>query len=288
MASFYNQARLSFRGRVTNSNVTEGEVVSRVSITKQAVSSDYGPGDGIIYAVTLINSDSVEKNDITLTDNLGRFTPPGSSDEVIPLSYVTGSVLYYQNGVLQPAPTVTAGDELIISGIDIPAGGNVLILYEVRANEYAPLGLGASITNRARITGCDLCDELSDEATIPTRNEADVSIAKAISPQTVSCGDELTYTFIIQNSGNTAVVATDNLIVYDTFNPALENIIVRLNGVELVKGVSYSYNEATGEFSTLGGAIPVPAATFVRDNETGVITTTPGVAILTVRGNLKT
>lgn len=284
MATFYNQATLSFAGRVTNSNVTEGELVSGLSLTKTAVSTDYGPGDGIVYAVTLVNADSVAKSGITLTDNLGAYTLMGGSTEFVPLTYVDGSVLYYQNGVLQPAPTVVAGNTLVISGIDVPAGGNVIILYEVRANSLAPLSAGSSIFNTVSAGGDGVCEELTDNAQIPTRDEPLLSIAKAVNPLTLTCGDEVTYTFIIQNAGNTAVVATDDLIVSDTFNPILTSITVTLNGELLNEGTQYAYNEQTGEFTTIGGAIPVPAATFTRDSETGVVTTTPGVAVLTITG----
>lgn len=284
MATFYNQATLSFAGRVTNSNVTEGELVSGLSLTKTAVSTDYGPGDGIVYAVTLVNADSVAKSGITLTDNLGAYTLMGGTTEFVPLTYVDGSVLYYQNGVLQPAPTVVAGNTLVISGIDVPAGGNVIILYEVRANSLAPLSAGSSIFNTVSAGGDGVCEELTDNAQIPTRDEPLLSIAKAVNPLTLTCGDEVTYTFIIQNAGNTAVVATDDLIVSDTFNPILTSITVSLNGELLNEGTQYTYDEQTGEFTTIGGAIPVPAATFTRDSETGVVTTTPGVAVLTITG----
>ena len=284
MATFYNQATLSFLGKVTNSNITEGELVSGLTLTKTAVSTDYGPGDGIVYAVTLINSDTVAKTNVTVTDNLGTYTLSGGTAEFVPLTYVEGSVLYYQNGVLQPAPTVNAGPPLIIGGITIPAGGNVIILYEATANSFAPLSAGSTIINTVNATGDNVCQELTDTAEVPARNEPILSIAKAICPDTVTCGEEITYTFIIQNTGNTPVVATDNLIVSDTFNPPFDAITVELNGTALDEGTGYTYNAETGEFSTIGGAIPVPEATFTRDTVTGVVTTTPGVAVLTVKG----
>lgn len=286
MATFFNQATLTFGGRVTNSNVTEGEIVSGVTLTKNAVSTDYGPGDGIVYALTLLNADSVARTDITLTDDLGAYSLPGGTTEFVPLTYVEGSILYYQNGVLQEPPTVEAGDTLVISGIEVPAGGNVIILYEVRANSFAPLSAGSSIFNTVSASGEGVCEALGDNAEIPTRDEPNLSIAKAITPDTVVCGDEVTYTFIIQNTGNTEVVATDDLIVSDTFNPILMNVTVTLNGEQLTEGTGYAYNEETGEFNTLPGAIPVPAATFSRDPQTGVVTTTPGVAVITVTGTI--
>ncbi len=285
MATFNNQATLSFGGRVTSSNITVGEVVTRLTLTKTAVSTDYGPGDNIVYAVTLVNNDAADKTDITLTDNLGVFTP-ATGPEVVPLTYVDGSVLYYQNGVLQTAPTVNAGTTLEISGITIPAGGNVIILYETRANEFAPRGAAATINNTVTADGDDICDALTGSASVPTRDEANLSIAKAISPDSVSCGDQVTYTFIIQNTGNTAVISTDDLILSDTFNPVLANITATLNGTTLTAGTDYTYDELTGEFATLTGGVAVPAASFVRDPVTGEIATTPGVTVLTVTGTI--
>ena len=161
-----------------------------------------------------------------------------------------------------------------------------MIIYEARANEFAPLDENAVIENTVTATGENVCEDLSATADVPTRDEPNLTISKAICPETITCGDEVTYTFIIQNTGNVPIVATDNLIVTDVFNPALSNITVKLNGTTLTEGVDYSYNSVTGEFSTLNGAITVPAATFTRDPITGVITVTPGVAIITVTGNI--
>ena len=285
MATFYNQAKLTFDGKTLTSNQTEGEVVTRVTLTKTAVSSDYGPDENIVYAITLVNTDDTAKTNVTVADNLGIFKP-AAGPEIVPLSYVGGSVLYYQNGILQSSPSVSAGPPLVISGITIPAGGNVIILYEVKANEYAPRGENATIKNSVEATGEGLCEELSDSTVISTRNEPMLSIAKAICPESVSCGDQVTYTFIIQNTGNTPVVATDNLVVSDLFNPVLTDIVASLNGTPLSEESQYAYTEQTAEFTTIGGAILVPAATFTRDSETGLISTAPGVAVLTVSGRI--
>ncbi len=281
MATFYNQASLTFGGAVTNSNITEGEILSALTLTKTAASSDYGAGDGITYVISIVNSGLSAYDNITLVDNLGRFTI--GTLEITPLSYIEGSLIYYIDGVLQEPPAVTAGETLEISGINIPAGSNATIIYEARANSTAPLGRGASITNTVQSSGgC----ELSGSATVPTRDEPILTIAKSVCPATVTCAGEVTYTIVIQNSGNTEVVATDDLIVNDVFNPILNNISVTLDGAALTEGVGYSYNAETGEFATLPGAITVPAATYTRDSATGVITTTPGVAVLTISGTV--
>lgn len=276
MATFYNQATLSYGDNVTNSNITTGEIITGLTLTKTAASANYGEGDGITYVITLVNATSTDRTGVTVSDNLGVYTL--GTTALVPLSYVDGSVLYYQNGVLQTAPTVTVGTDLVISGITVPAGGNATIVYEATANGFAPLAAGSSITNTVT------SGELTDTATVAVREEAKLNIAKAICPAIVSDNGELTYTFVIQNSGNLAAVADDNVTVTDTFNPILSNISVTLNGAALAESTGYTYNETTGEFATVPGAITVPGATYVQDPTTGVITTTPGVAVLTVTG----
>ncbi len=283
MATFYNQASLSLGGSVINSNITEGEIVSGISLTKTAATADYGLGDGITYVVSIVNNGVTEYTGLTLIDNLGRFTAPGGI-EVVPLTFVEGSVLYYIDGVLQPTPTAEVNGQLVISGINVPAGGNATVIYEARANGFAPLGAGASITNTVTAGGTSC--ELSDTATVPTRDEPSLTISKSVCPQVVTCSGEVTYTIVVQNSGNTAVVATDNLIVSDMFNPILSDVEVTINGEAVAEGTGYTYNAETGAFATLPGAVPVPAATFTRDPVTGLITTTPGVAVITVTGNV--
>lgn len=278
MATFFNQATLSYGDNVTNSNITTGEVITGLTLTKTAASANYGDGDGITYVITLVNATGTDRTGVSVSDNLGVYTL--GTTALVPLTYVDGSVLYYQNGVLQAAPTVNVGTDLVFSGITVPAGGNATIVYEATANGYAPLAAGSSITNTAT------SGELTDTATVGVREEAALTIAKAISPTVVSDNGQITYTFVIQNSGNLEAVATDNVTVTDTFNPILSDITVTLDGATLAEGAGYTYNEATGEFATVPGVITVPAATYVQNPTTGLITTTPGVAVLTVSGTI--
>lgn len=280
MAVFYNQASLSYGGTVTNSNITEGEITTGITMTKSVASGGYGPGDGIVYVISIVNSGNADAVGLTLTDNLGIYTVPGGTLEVTPLTYVEDSLLYYQNGAIASGATAVGGPPLVITGITVPANGNATLIYEARANNFAPLSAGSSIYNTATLSGCE---ELSASAQVGTRDEANLTISKSVCPSPVSCGEEITYTFVIQNLGNTPVVATDELVLRDTFVPPLSDISVTLDGDEYT---SYTYDEQTGVFSTTPATITVPAATFVRNPETGVVTTTPGVTVLTVTGTV--
>ncbi|MBQ4165305.1 MAG: hypothetical protein IJD85_03185, partial [Oscillospiraceae bacterium] len=193
---------------------------------------------------------------------------------------------YFVNGVLQPAPAVTAGPPLVISGLTVPAGGNAIVVYEATANTFAPLGDGASITNTAVITGTGITNPVTVQETITADSTARLTITKALSPETVTENGELTYTFTIQNYGSTPIVATDNATVTDTFNPILNPIAVTFNGAAWTEGVNYTYNEATGEFATIPSQITVPAATYTQDPATGEWLVQPGSVVLRVAGTV--
>ena len=281
MPVFYNRATLIFNGQSKSSNQVTGEVTPSVSMTKTAISGSYSLGDAVAYVISIVNSGTTSINNLTLTDDLGAYAVGNTT--VVPLTYGEDSVLFYIDGVLQPAPDVSVGTGLFISGIDIPAGSNAIIIYEAIANSYAPLEAGSEIINT--VTACGGCGDLSDSATVPVNEAADLSITKTISPEVITdC--LVNYTFIIQNSGNLSVTDDDDLVVTDLFDPILQDLDVTLNGDELEEGTDYTYNETTGEFATLPGVITVDAATFTQDPVTGLITVNPGVATLTVSGRL--
>jgi len=283
MATFYNQAVLSYNGNTTTSNITTGELLEVLSATKTAVVDEYGANDAVTYVISIINSGATAFTGLTVTDNLGAYE--FGTITLVPLTYSDGSVLYYENGVLQPTPTVTATTPLTISGINVPAGGNATIIYEARVNGTAPLDVTGTITNTAVISGNGITP-VTVEETINADIAPTLTISKAISPSTVTENGRITYTFVIQNSGNAEATATDNVVVTDTFNPVLTGLTVTFDGAAWTEGVNYTYDEATGIFATVAGQITVPAATYTQDPTTGNRITTPGVSVLTVSGTI--
>ena len=190
----------------------------------------------------------------------------------------------FVDGVLQPAPTVTSTQPLTITGINVPAGGDAVLLYSAQANAFAPLDEEGTITNTATVTGAGLSTPIIASDTLPVDATAILSIIKALNPVNVVENEPLTYTFTIQNTSTTPATATDNLTVTDTFDPILEIQSVTLNGVPLAEGTGYTYNAATGAFATLPGVITVPGATVMQDPTTGAWMVTPGNAVLAVTG----
>lgn len=283
MAIFTNQATLSYNNTVTTSNVTTGELLEVLSVTKTALRSTYGPGDTVIYFIQLVNTGAAPFTALTVSDDLGAYDFDGAT--VTPLDYVDGTLRYFADGVLQAAPTVTAGPPLTVSGITVPAGGSALLVYEARPNAFAPAGAAAAITNTATVTGGGLSAPLSDDATVTAAAEPYLTISKSLCPLTVTENGQLTYTFVVQNSGSAAAVATDNAVITDIFSPILSDLTVTFNGQVWTEGVDYTYDEATGQFATVPGRITVPAATFTQ-NESGVWVTEPGTAVLRVTGTV--
>ena len=284
MAIFSNQATLTYNGSSTNSNIAYGEILDVLVATKTAVEGTYTPGQIVTYVVTLRNTGTGALTGLTVTDDLGGYAFNGTT--VYPLTYEAGSVAQFTNGVPQAAPAVTAGPPLVISGITVPAGGDVVLVYQAQANAYADPTPGGTINNTVTITGDGLSAPITATETVTAESAADLAISKSITPAQVVDNDRVTYTFVIQNSGNQAVIATDNAAVTDTFDPILTALTVTFNGTPWTQGVEYNYDETTGLFTTVPGQILVDAATYTQDPVTGAYTGTPGIATLVVTGTI--
>ena len=279
MAVFYNQATLSYAGGAVRSNITTGEISEAVTVSKTAVSGSYTPGGSVVYALSISNAGAAPVTGVVVTDDLGGYVFGEAT--VYPLAYVPDSLLYYVDGLLQAAPTVEPGPPLVIQGIEVPAGDSVMLIYEARVTPYAPLGEAAAITNTATVTGSCIPTPLTAAATVTLAQEPRLSISKSVDPAVVTGCSTLTYTFVIQNAGSDADAA-DALVVSDTFDPVLRGMEVTLDG-EPMNAAGYSYDETTGVFATVGGAVTVPAAAYAQGTD-GSWTVTPGVTVLTVSG----
>ncbi len=284
MATFFNQATLTYNGNIVNSNIVSGEVVAVLSATKTAIGDGYGENDEITYVINIVNSGTTPFTGLTVTDNLGSYDQAGTP--LVPLTYIDGSLRYFVNGVPATTPTVTAGPPLTITGVNIPAGGNAALVYQARLNEFAPTETGSSIVNSATVAGAGV-SSVDVEATVPVDSFVALTINKSVSPATVNENGTVTYTFVIQNTGNRATEVSDSVIVTDIFDPILNPLLsVSLDGAALSEGTGYTYDTGTGTFATVAGALTVPAATFGRDTATGAVVVTPGTTVLTVTGNI--
>lgn len=284
MAIFSNQATLTYNGGSTNSNIAYGEILDVLTATKTAIEGTYAPGELVTYVVTLRNTGGTALTGVTVTDDLGGYVFEGNT--VYPLTYEDGSATVFVNGVPQAAPAVTAGPPLVVSGLNIPAGGDLVLVYQARANQFADPAADGTIVNTVTVTGDGITTPITATETVTAASAPELTVSKSISPTQVVDNDRVTYTFVIQNTGNEAVVATDNAVITDTFDPILTDLVVTYDGATWTEGVQYTYDAATGLFATLPGAITVPAATYTQDPVTGAYTLTPGIATLTVTGTI--
>ncbi len=284
MAIFTNQATLTYNGNVTNSNIAYGELLETLTASKNAVEGSYTPGETVTYVVSLRNTGTTALTGLTATDDLGGF--PFGNGTVYPLDLIATSVRLYVNGVLQAAPTITAGPPAVITGITIPAGGDAVLVYRARVNRFADPAATGTINNTISFTGGGLAAPITAEATLAVSTEPELTISKSISPAQVTDNSPVTYTFIIQNTGNAALDVADTAVITDTFDPILTGLTVTYNGIPWTEGVNYTYDETTGLFTTLPNQLSVPAAAYTRDPATGAFTLTPGTGTLTVTGTI--
>ena len=189
MASFTNMATLSYNGSQINSNVVTGELRDALTITKTAVSGGYRPGDTVTYVVTLSNTGTAALTGLTLTDDLGGSTVAAGT--VYPLAYVPGSVLYYNGGTAQPAPTVTAGPPMTVTGVTVPAGGNATLVYQARVTEFAAPGVEGEIRNTVTASGGGLATPLTATAATAVIGCAVPGAALAEDAEAPSRGSEI-------------------------------------------------------------------------------------------------
>ena len=132
----------------------------------------------------------------------------------------------------------------------------------------------ATITNTAVITA-NVVTPITVRETINAEEQSLLTITKSVSPVPVTENGTLTYTFVIQNLGNTAATEETGVVITATFN-----------GTAWTEGADYTYDEITGMFASVAGKITVPAATYTQDTTTGAWGINPGVSTLVISGTV--
>lgn len=147
------------------------------------------------------------------------------------------------------------------------------------------MGTGSVIRNTATISGVGITPiEITEEVT--SDSAPLLTITKSVSPVPVTENSTLTYTFVIQNTGNVPATAETDAVITDAFNPILTNVTASFNGTAWTETTNYTYDETTGVFTTNAGQITVPAATYTQDAATGAWIINPGVSTLIITGTV--
>ena len=74
MATFTNQAQITYNGTTLNSNVVTGELTAVLSAEKAAVTGEYSRGDDVTFVISIVNSGTIPYTGLTVTDNLGAYS----------------------------------------------------------------------------------------------------------------------------------------------------------------------------------------------------------------------
>ena len=287
MATIENFATVSYTsGGVAEtkvSNLAEIGLTSAVTLSKSVLGETYSDGSVLTYILTVINTSSSEITNINITDNLGTFTFGAS--ELTPLTYTPPAVLLIDGIDSTASLTVdnSTPSTLIFSFPSLPAGAVANIVYRATANEFAPLEIASTIINTATLDSDSDCADATATETVTVAEAANVSVFKQMSPNPVVCGDLVTYTIRIYNYGN---IPAENVTLTDKFDPAPTNITVSRDGVAL-DATDYTYVDG---LLTIAASetqnIIVPAATFVREPESGLVSVIPGMIEYVITGRI--
>ena len=268
------------------SNAAQTTIRQTIGITKDAFEQTYRIGDTLTYVIQIASTvDS--PTTVTVFDDLGSYTEGGTV--YTPLSY-EGYLLYVgQNlnpalgGVTVAVTTEANGVRFVLSDLPAVFPGLTLVV-QAKVNEFAPVDLAVSdIVNTATLIvgGTEVAQ---DSATVTRDSYADVSILKSITPDPFTAGTPLSYTFVICNYGTTA---PEEITLRDLFSPAPQiPLSVTVNDVVVD---AFDYDAQTGQFVLGSGAteayqLPLGAATYTRNAQTGAVTVEPAKVTVVVSG----
>ena len=259
MAIITNSASLTFNNeRTASSNEVDTEVreSQSVAIVKDALLTNYVPGEPVGYVITVTNTGTGNLTDITVSDNLGSETTAKL------LSYVDKSIVARQGATaLSPSVTrttppphilTTPADSLVISNLGTLAAGQSITI----ALSLLPSAAQANeITNTATVTATTplaTTVTASDTATITPAQQELVTLLKA-APSTVASGGVLPYTLIAQNEGT---VAAENIVFTDTLPTGYT-----VTGIELTVNGQPTIIYTADQWTQVGNTLTFPTGT---------------------------
>ena len=160
--NFTNQAQVTYNGRTSLSNVTQGRFVDALTATKTAVNDSYGVNDEITYIVSLVNTGSSELTGLTVTDNLVVET---NTDNYL---------MMYSDGAYAPVTTVDDSEvtkELFDKKIIMPYTLQLLKSFGTDQDEEA-------VTNHSLVTFPESAELIPQESLGEDNTSAQIKAEK--------------------------------------------------------------------------------------------------------------
>lgn len=273
-----NQANISYlydgitdaQGATSNVATTTLADACSVAVTKTPLLPSYRNGDNVSYVIRIENTGSAALANVTVTDDLANGA----------LVYIPDSLqVYVDSNLVAVAPTATGTSLVFTLPVNIQPSEVVLAVYTARVNSAA-----GTVTNTATVAGTGLnpaaCTVLEvATAVITEASFADLTIFKESSADTVNSGDSLTYTFTIQNRGNTEatnVVLTDDLP--DEFT--ITRVAVTTDGVTTI----YTADDYTVD--TITNTITLPNATGIQITVPAATAQGSGITTVEITGTV--
>ncbi len=248
MATINNSANITYKyGEITDgalSNIATTILAENVNLNAEKTSNNsaWRPSENLTYNIRVSNDGTDPLFGVSIQDNLGG----GTTNSLI---YVAESARMLRNDTLSTiTPTSTSPLTLVIPDTLEP-GEVIIFTYVARVRADIATDIN-EITNEVTVvghetstTGTTVTVSPSPTLTIPKADYADVRITKSVDKDNVSVGDALTYTFLLENSGNieaTNIVINDNLPT----NFTITGITSLTNGVTTTfETTDYSLNE---------------------------------------------
>lgn len=247
-----------------------------VSLTKTPVSTEVRIGDNATYVLTMTNTGSGALYNPSITDDLG--TGQGTT---APLSYKTGSALFYINGKEASGTAAATDNSVTFTSTAVLQPNDILtVVYEAStsaAQAEIITNTAEASANSGSSTGAAVSATAS--AQITPQAYANVSVFKSADKSSVVSGDALTYTFTLLNTGG--IEAADIKLVDALPSEfTINSVSYEINGdVTQIPASEYTItapNTLTLPSDTSTLTIEVPAAT-----QAG-----PGVTTITVTGTV--
>ncbi|WP_342555768.1 hypothetical protein [Paenibacillus sp. FSL R7-0652] len=203
--SITNQASAAYTytlpdGRTLGGSITSNALIIQVSapnvtVVKTTTSTDAVVGDTIVYEMVVTNSGIDPVNNIVLTDPIDPAT-----------TFVTGSVLV--NGT----PRASANPALGIALGTLAPGESIAVSYAVRVNSLPSPPQVSSQSSVSFTSGVFSGAAYSNTIVTPIYQPI-ITVAKTASTSNATIGDDIVYSFTINNSGNLVadLTLTDNI-----------------------------------------------------------------------------